>query len=68
MSRGEYDDAKTRLERYHAAFDLVQKQAEDDALWLLEVSITEAYLQQELRRLHAVIEGKETTVTQESVQ
>lgn len=37
----------------------VDAQAEDEALWFDAVSITEAYLQQELRRLHRVIEGEE---------
>jgi hypothetical protein len=40
---------------------LVDKQAEDEALWATNldgtVSASEAYLQQELRRLHALIEG-----------
>jgi hypothetical protein len=35
---------------------LVDEQAEDDALWFIDCSISEAYLQQELRRLHALIE------------
>ena len=35
---------------------LVNEQAEDEALWFNYERITEAYLQQELRRLHAVIE------------
>jgi DNA repair exonuclease SbcCD ATPase subunit len=39
---------------------LVDRQAEDEALWFLgldgHVPITEAYLQQELRRLHDLIE------------
>ncbi len=39
---------------------LVDEQAEDEALWAIHPfgtqPITEAYLQQELRRLHALIE------------
>jgi len=35
---------------------LVQKQAEDELLWFEAKTAPEAYLQQELRRLHAVIE------------
>jgi hypothetical protein len=35
---------------------VVNEQAEDDGLWFINVSITEAYLQQELRKLHEVIE------------
>jgi hypothetical protein len=37
--------------------DLVDKQAEDPGIWFDASHISEAYLQQELRRLHAVIEG-----------
>lgn len=38
---------------------IVGAQAEDAALWLNTLTITEAYLQQELRRLHADIESVE---------
>ena len=37
---------------------LVEEQANDDGLWFVAETCAEAYLQQELRRLHAVIEGK----------
>lgn len=37
---------------------LVNEQANDDGLWFHATRITEAYLQQELRRLHAAIEGE----------
>ena len=36
---------------------LVHKQAEDEGLWFVARTAPEAYLQQELRRLHAAIEG-----------
>lgn len=36
---------------------LVGEQAEDDGLWFQAVTAPEAYLQQELRRLHAAIEA-----------
>ena len=36
--------------------DLVNEQAEDDGLWFKAQYATEAYLQQELRRLHTLIE------------
>lgn len=48
------------LERHLAKIrKVVNEQAEDNALWPTSVrrSIVEAYLQQELRRLHDVIEG-----------
>ena len=35
---------------------VVDKQAEDDGLWFIAKTAPEAYLQQELRRLHRVIE------------
>ena len=37
---------------------LVAEQANDDGLWFIAETAAEAYLQQELRRLHAVIEEK----------
>ena len=36
---------------------LVNEQAEDEGLWFEAVTAAEAYLQQELRRLHALIEN-----------
>lgn len=38
---------------------LVNEQAEDEGLWFKAEYITEAYLQQALRKLHALIEGDE---------
>lgn len=37
--------------------ELVNKQAEDEGLWFHAQTCAEAYVQQELRKLHAVIEG-----------
>lgn len=37
---------------------IVDEQAEDDGLWFVAETVTEAYLQQALRRLHAAVEGK----------
>lgn len=37
---------------------VVAEQAADDGLWFQTDSIVEAYFQQELRRLHEIIEGK----------
>ena len=39
------------------AQSLVDEQAEDEGLWFQAQTAPEAYLQQELRRLHAVIEA-----------
>ena len=39
------------------ARQLVDAQAEDDGLWFEAQTAPEAYLQQELRRLHAVVES-----------
>jgi hypothetical protein len=36
--------------------EIVKEQAEDEMLWVQTTSITESYLQQELRRLHSAIE------------
>jgi hypothetical protein len=36
--------------------DLVEQQARDDGLWFEAVTAPEAYLQQELRKLHMLIE------------
>jgi hypothetical protein len=35
---------------------LVNEQANDDGLWFIAATVSEAYLQQELRRLHAEVE------------
>lgn len=37
--------------------DLVKEQIEDEGLWFKATTAPEAYLQQELRRLHCVLEG-----------
>jgi len=37
---------------------IVKEQTDNDALWFDAQYATEAYLQQELRRLHEAIEGK----------
>ena len=37
---------------------VVGEQADDDGLWFHAETAAEAYVQQALRRLHAVIEGK----------
>ena len=44
--------------RLAPARDIVDAQAEDEALWFTNASASEAYLQAELRRLHAAIEGE----------
>lgn len=38
---------------------VVKEQAEDDGLWFHAQYGTEAYLQQELRRIHAIIEDND---------
>lgn len=38
--------------------DTVEEQSEDEGLWFEASTAPEAYLQQELRRLHKVIEEK----------
>jgi len=36
---------------------VVNAQAEDDDLWFIAETVSEAYLQRELRHLHAVVES-----------
>lgn len=38
--------------------EVVKAQAEDEGLWFIAATCSEAYLQQALRRLHELIEGK----------
>lgn len=49
------------LNIYGRAWNLVQIQAEIEGLWLPTKNSKIALLQQELRRLHAVIEGDDET-------
>lgn len=44
---------------YRQARQLVEQQAEDDGLWFIAQTAPEAYLQQELRKLHKIIEGQD---------
>ena len=43
--------------RLGRAEELTKRQAEDEGLWFQAETAAEAYLQQELRRLHRVVEG-----------
>lgn len=43
-------------ERLDRIIDVVEQQANNEGLWFIAQTAPEAYLQQELRRLHAVIE------------
>ena len=45
-------------QRLAEALRLVYKQSSDSGLWVEPTTATEAYLQQELRKLHAAIEGE----------
>lgn len=60
-----WQDAKRKgaEEACASLMKIVNEQAEDEGLWCIAERIGEAYLQQELRRLHAEIErivrGKE---------
>ena len=40
-----------------AGREVVDRQAEDEGLWFVAETAAEAYLQQELRRLHSTVEG-----------
>jgi hypothetical protein len=48
------DSAESKLGKIQS---LVNEQAEDEGLWFKAVTAPEAYLQQELRKLHAAIEA-----------
>lgn len=50
--------------RVHA---VVNEQAENDGLWFIAKTAAEGYLQQELRRLHAVIEGTNPPRTEQEI-
>jgi hypothetical protein len=59
-AEADWQAAESRLSRLQL---LVNEQAEDEGLWAVPIPpqsqpISEAYLQQELRRLHAAIEGE----------
>lgn len=48
-----------RLQDHLAAIrNLVDRQAEDEALWFMAEHVTEEMLQEALRKLHAVVEGE----------
>jgi len=53
--RAEREEAMAEVER---AKSLVSKQADDPGLWFEAQTAPEAYLQQELRRLHKAVEGE----------
>lgn len=57
FSAGEAMKSK-QLDRFFAALKLVEEQADDEGLWFQAKTAPEAYLQQALRRLRAVLEGK----------
>lgn len=48
---------------WHPVIALVEKQAEDEGLWFIAQTAPEAYLQQELRRLHGSIEAAKAAQT-----
>lgn len=51
------DDLVIRREDLSRVLALVDEQAEDEGLWFIARTAPEAYLQQELRRLHAAVES-----------
>jgi DNA repair exonuclease SbcCD ATPase subunit len=56
--------------RLHAIQSKVNEQSEDDGLWIVPRTLPEAYLQDALRTLHEVIEGKtsEECAMQKTIQ
>jgi hypothetical protein len=55
---GRGEAARELREAIAAVHSLVSEQAEDEGLWFVADSIVEAYLQQELRRLHTLLETR----------
>lgn len=47
---------------------MVNQQAEDEGLWFEAQTAPEAYLQQELRELHAAVEASQATVGEDDVK
>jgi len=54
MSHYEFDSSD--MGKLKALRQIVDEQAEDESLWFVAETAPEAYLQQELRRLHDAIE------------
>ena len=51
------EDVAFLLSRIDAPKEMVAEQAKDEGLWFVARTAPEAYLQQELRRLHGLIES-----------
>ncbi len=58
MERDAWGDDAMTCEACRDVLALVAEQAEDEGLWCEARTIVEAYLMQELRRLHALIEAR----------
>lgn len=57
-----FNDGKVReavMTKLEELLQLVRSQSEDEGLWFIARTAPEAYLQQELRKLHALIEGND---------
>ena len=57
MNHKTLEDVKELID---CIFKLVNSQAEDEVLWFKATNASEAYVQQELRKLHQIIEDKLT--------
>jgi hypothetical protein len=61
VDKAELDELRAEIERLQTGLagvrQLVDQQAEDAGLWFFARTATEAYVQQELRKLHAAIEA-----------
>lgn len=55
-----HDNLRSRIDQLERELaklrQMVAQQAEDDGLWFSAATAPEAYLQQELRKLHAAVE------------
>lgn len=57
MDNTKKKEALSLARRLEKIKDMVAEQAEDEGLWVNAETATEAYLQQELRKLHHFIEN-----------
>jgi len=57
LARLAYHKAQGAVTALEGVQRLVDKQAEDEGLWFVAVTAPEAYLQQDLRMLHGLVES-----------
>ena len=60
LAEDERAEAADLIESIKQVLSVVSAQAEDEGLWFVAEHASEAYLQAELRRLHAAVESLQT--------